>query len=81
MERCDRTWGVSALLGANACTNNYVSALGAYRRGFTLALLAARVYDQTHNFTFAYYCSAVLLVAAALVTFVVRPPKAKAVGV
>jgi OFA family oxalate/formate antiporter-like MFS transporter len=43
--------------------------------GFMLALLAGRVYDQTQAFTFAYYCSAVLLVAAALVTFLVRSPQ------
>jgi OFA family oxalate/formate antiporter-like MFS transporter len=46
--------------------------------GFMLSLLAGKVYDQTHVFTFAYYCSAVLLVAAALVTFVVTPPQPKA---
>jgi OFA family oxalate/formate antiporter-like MFS transporter len=43
--------------------------------GFMLALLAGRIYDQTHAFTFAYYCSAGLLVAAALVTFLVRSPQ------
>jgi OFA family oxalate/formate antiporter-like MFS transporter len=42
--------------------------------GFMLALLAGRVYDQTQAFTFAYYCSAGLLVAAALLTFLIRPP-------
>ena len=44
--------------------------------GFMLSLLAGTVYDASHrtDFTFAYYCSAVLLVAAALVTFVVKPP-------
>jgi len=42
--------------------------------GFMLSLLAGRVYDQTHSFNFAYYCSAGLLVAAALVTFTVRRP-------
>lgn len=46
--------------------------------GFMLSLLAGKVYDQTHAFTFAYYCSAGLLVAAALVTFAVRPPQPKA---
>lgn len=46
--------------------------------GFLLALLAGKVYDQTHAFTFAYYCSAGLLVAAALVTFLVKPPHTKA---
>lgn len=45
--------------------------------GFMLSLLAGRVYDQTHVFTFAYYCSAGLLVAAALVTFFVHPPQTK----
>ncbi len=42
--------------------------------GFLLPLLAGKVYDQTHTFTFAYYCSAALLVAAAAVTFLVKPP-------
>ena len=42
--------------------------------GFMLALLAGKVYDATKAFTFAYYCSAALLVAAALVTFLVKPP-------
>lgn len=42
--------------------------------GFMLSLLAGRVYDQSATFKFAYYCSAGLLVAAAIVTFLVRPP-------
>jgi len=42
--------------------------------GFTLSLLAGAVYDRTQSFAFAYYGSAVLLVAAAAVTFLVRPP-------
>jgi MFS transporter, OFA family, oxalate/formate antiporter len=46
--------------------------------GFTLSLLAGKVYDQTQTFTFAYYCSAALLIAAALVTFLVKPPQQKA---
>jgi MFS transporter, OFA family, oxalate/formate antiporter len=46
--------------------------------GFMLSLLAGKVYDRTHVFTFAYYCSAGLLVAAALVTFVVQPPRSQA---
>jgi OFA family oxalate/formate antiporter-like MFS transporter len=46
--------------------------------GFMLSLLAGKVYDQTHTFTFAYYCSAGLLVVAALVTGLVRPPLPKA---
>lgn len=42
--------------------------------GFMLSLLAGRVYDATKTFTFAYYCSAGLLLAAAVVTFLVKPP-------
>ncbi|MFM1941899.1 MAG: hypothetical protein RI897_881 [Verrucomicrobiota bacterium] len=42
--------------------------------GFMLSLLAGKVYDQSQTFNFAYYCSAALLVAAAVVTFFVRPP-------
>ncbi|MCB1128981.1 MAG: MFS transporter, partial [Verrucomicrobiae bacterium] len=43
--------------------------------GFMLALLAGKVYDQTHAFTFAYYCSAALLVCAAVVTLLLRAPR------
>ena len=42
--------------------------------GFLLALLAGKVYDATGSFIFAYYCSAVLLAAAAVVTCFVKPP-------
>jgi len=48
--------------------------------GFMLSLLAGRVYDQTKEFTFAYYCSAGLLVAAAAVTFLVSAPKSKTIA-
>ena len=48
--------------------------------GFMLSLLAGKVYDQTREFTFAYYCSAGLLVAAAAVTFLVRAPKLKSIA-
>jgi nitrate/nitrite transporter NarK len=41
--------------------------------GFTLSLLAGQVYDATQTFTFAYYCSAILLVLAALTSLVLRP--------
>lgn len=43
--------------------------------GFSLSLLAGRVYDQTKSFSFAYNCSAVLLVIAAVVTLFLRPPR------
>jgi OFA family oxalate/formate antiporter-like MFS transporter len=42
--------------------------------GFMLSFLAGKVYDATKTFTFAYECSACLLVAAAVVTFLVTPP-------
>ena len=45
--------------------------------GFTLALLAAKVYDRTESFAFAMYCSAALLIAAAALTFFVKPPVKK----
>jgi OFA family oxalate/formate antiporter-like MFS transporter len=45
--------------------------------GFMLSMLAGRVYDATKAFTFAYECSAGLLVAAAVVTFLVTPPQHK----
>ena len=41
--------------------------------GFMLSLLAGEVYDQTQSFTFAYYCSAILLVVAALAALFIRP--------
>lgn len=43
--------------------------------GFALALLAGKVYDRTHSFSFAYFCSATLLVVAAVSTFLVRAPQ------
>jgi len=45
--------------------------------GFMLSMLAGKVYDATKTFTFAYECSAGLLVAAAVVTFLVTPPQHK----
>lgn len=46
--------------------------------GFMLSILAGKVYDATQTFTFAYYCSAGLLVAAAAVTFLVKTPQVRA---
>lgn len=43
--------------------------------GFMLALLAGRVFDQSGSFNFAYYLSAALLLAAAAVTLVLKPPR------
>jgi OFA family oxalate/formate antiporter-like MFS transporter len=45
--------------------------------GFTLSLLAGQVYDRTQTFTFAYYCSAALLVAAALMALCLKPVEQK----
>ncbi|MEM9659941.1 MAG: oxalate:formate antiporter, partial [Planctomycetota bacterium] len=45
--------------------------------GFLLALLAGKVYDATASFNFAYYCSAAMLVAAAIATLFVAPPQQK----
>ena len=42
--------------------------------GFMLAKLAGWVFDKTQTFTFAFYTSIVLLVLAAIVTFIVRVP-------
>ena len=42
--------------------------------GFVLALLAGKVYDRTAGFSFAYTCSAVLLIVAAVVSFAVKAP-------
>jgi OFA family oxalate/formate antiporter-like MFS transporter len=44
--------------------------------GFLLAMLAGTVYDRTQSFNFAYGCSALLLVLAAMLTPVIRPPQA-----
>ena len=43
--------------------------------GFMLALLAGKLYDTYQTFAFAYYGAASLLVLAAIVTFIVRPPQ------
>ena len=43
--------------------------------GFMLAKLAGRMYDLHQTFAYAYYGAIVLLVLAALVTFVVKPPR------
>jgi len=42
--------------------------------GFMLALLAGKLYDLYHTFAYAYYGAAVLLVLAAITTFMVKPP-------
>jgi len=42
--------------------------------GFMLAKLAGRMYDLHQTFAYAYYGAVVLLVLAAVVTFVVKPP-------
>lgn len=46
--------------------------------GFMLAMLAGKVYVKTQSFSFAYYCSSVLLVAAALFTFILKTPHVSA---
>jgi MFS transporter, OFA family, oxalate/formate antiporter len=43
--------------------------------GFMLSLLAGKVYDSKKSFDFAYRCSAGLLVVAAVVTLLIRPPR------
>jgi MFS transporter, OFA family, oxalate/formate antiporter len=42
--------------------------------GFMLSQLAGVVYVRTHSFNFAYYCSSILLIVAALLTFILKPP-------
>lgn len=44
--------------------------------GFMLALLAGRAFDQSGSFNAAYYFSAGLLIAAAVMTLVLKPPHA-----
>jgi OFA family oxalate/formate antiporter-like MFS transporter len=43
--------------------------------GFMLSFYAGKVYDHTKSFTFAYHCSAVLLLAAAAITPFVKAPR------
>jgi len=42
--------------------------------GFTLALVAGKVYDVYHTFVYAYYGAVVLLIMAAIVTLTVKTP-------
>ena len=42
--------------------------------GFMLALAAGKLYDKYQTFSYAYYGAAILLVMAAIVTFLVKPP-------
>jgi MFS transporter, OFA family, oxalate/formate antiporter len=44
--------------------------------GFMLSLAAGQIKDMTGTFTFSYYSAAVLLVLAAIVTCLMRPPHA-----
>ena len=62
-------------MGGTSCMNYGLVFTAWGLGGFMLSLLAGKVYDQTHTFAFAYYCSAGLLVAAAVVTFLVKPPQ------
>ena len=40
-----------------------------------LALLAGRVFDQSGSFNFAYYLLAALLLVAAALTLILKPPR------
>jgi len=42
--------------------------------GFMLAKLAGIMYDKTQSFNFAYFCAAGLLIVAAVMVFLVKPP-------
>jgi len=42
--------------------------------GFVLALVMGKVYDATQSFTYAYFTASALLVVAAVLTFVIKPP-------
>jgi MFS transporter, OFA family, oxalate/formate antiporter len=42
--------------------------------GFLLPILAGRLHDRFHCFTYAYYTAAGFLVLAAVVTYLVKPP-------
>ncbi|MFC1539453.1 OFA family MFS transporter [Candidatus Latescibacterota bacterium] len=43
--------------------------------GFMLAILAGKVYVQTQSFSFAYFSSSALLVAAALISLLLKAPR------
>ncbi len=43
--------------------------------GFMLAELAGIVYDKTQSFNFAYFCASGLLILAAIMVFMLKPPK------
>ena len=43
--------------------------------GFVLPLTAGKLHDKFLTYEYAYYIAAVLLVLAAMVTFLVKPPK------
>jgi len=45
--------------------------------GFMLALVAGKIYDMTQSFSFAYYGASALLVLAAVLTPLIRPPHHK----
>ena len=42
--------------------------------GFMLAKLAGIIFDKTQSFNFAYFCASGLLVVAAIVVLLVKPP-------
>ena len=47
--------------------------------GFVLAMLAGKLHDIYHVYTYSFYISAVLLVVAAAGTFLLRPPRVESV--
>ncbi len=42
--------------------------------GFVLAMIAGRLHDAFHVYTYSFYVAAVLLIAAAFGTNLLRPP-------
>jgi hypothetical protein len=42
--------------------------------GFVLAMIAGRLHDAYHVYTYSFYIAAVLLLAAAAGTSLLRPP-------
>jgi nitrate/nitrite transporter NarK len=42
--------------------------------GFVLPLTAGKLHDIYHTYAYAYYIASALLVLAAIVTFLVKPP-------
>jgi OFA family oxalate/formate antiporter-like MFS transporter len=48
--------------------------------GFMLSFFVGKLYDKYHSFTIGYYTASTLLIIAAILSFLVKPPKAKTIA-